>query len=130
MSYPYLSDVLNQIFGTQWHIPIAMFGSFVAIAIVVGTWIAKLEVKRFEGLGLLPKANVSTGVYVPTHKILSDLAMVTAIAGIIGARVFHILEYPSEFLANPTAFFKLVVASTVKFMPLSLAAHPRVPDSN
>jgi len=101
MSYPYLSDVLNQIFGTQWHIPIAMFGSFVAIAIVVGTWIAKLEVKRFEGLGLLPKANVSTGVYVPTHKILSDLAMVTAIAGIIGARVFHILEYPSEFLANP-----------------------------
>lgn len=103
MSYPYLSDLINQIFGTQWHIPIAMFGSFVAIAIVVGTMIARLEVIRFEQLGLIPKARTSPGSYVPAHQILSDLAMVSAIAGILGARIFHILEYPNEFLANPLA---------------------------
>ncbi len=101
MSYPYLSDLINHLFGTQWEIPIAMFGSFVAIAVIVGTLIAKMEVIRFERAGLIPKANISPNVYIPTHQILSDLAMVSAISGILGARIFHILEYPNEFLANP-----------------------------
>lgn len=103
MSYPYLSDVLNRVFGVQWDIPIATFGSFVAIAMIVGTWIATLEVKRFERLGLLPKARILSGNYVPVHNLLTDLAAVTAIAGIVGARVFHILEYPAEFLSDPMA---------------------------
>lgn len=101
MSYPYLSDLANHLLGTQWNIPIAMFGSFVAIAIVVATWVAKSEVMRFEGLGLLPRIKSIPNGYTSAHQILPDLAMVAAIAGIIGARIFHILEYPSEFLLNP-----------------------------
>jgi hypothetical protein len=38
--------------------------------------------------------------------------------------------FAAQKYSTKPAFFKLVVASAVKFMPLSLAAHPRVPDSN
>ena len=101
MSYPYISDFINHLFGTQWEFPIATFGSFVVIALVAATSLAKREVIRFERLGLLPKANTSPSIFIPTHQIVSDLAMVCAISGIVGARIFHILEYPSEFLVNP-----------------------------
>jgi len=101
MAYPYLSDVINPIFGTQWVIPIAMFGSFVAIAILISTAVAKSEVARFEKLGLLPKATVSPNILVPTHQIVANLAMISVLSGILGARLFHILEYPAEFLDSP-----------------------------
>lgn len=101
MSYPYLSDLINHLFGTQWTIPIAMFGSFVVIAIIVSTSVAKNEVIRFEKLNLLPMAKISPNVFVPTHQIISDLAMVSALFGMLGARIFHILEYHVEFFDNP-----------------------------
>lgn len=101
MSYPYLGDFINYVFGTHLNIPIAMFGSFVAVAIIVSTFVAKNEVVRFEKLGLLPKANVVPNVLIPTHKIVSDLSMVSVLFGIVGARIFHILEYPTIFLENP-----------------------------
>lgn len=100
MSYPYISDVLNQVFGTQWNIPIAMFGSFVALAIIISSYVAKREVIRFETLGILPKARLLTHE-VPTHELISNLAMISAIFGILGARIFHILEYPGEFMSSP-----------------------------
>lgn len=101
MSYPYISDVLNQIFGTQWNIPIAIFGSFVALAIIISSYVAKKEVMRFETLGILPKARLLTHELVPTHELVANLTMVSAIFGILGARIFHILEYPGEFMSSP-----------------------------
>lgn len=92
MSYPYLSDYINSIFNTQLNLPIATFGSFVAIAILLGSYVGVMEVKRYEKLSLLPKN---------TYKIVSDLTIISALSGIVGARIFHILEYPSEFLNDP-----------------------------
>ncbi|NOT84028.1 MAG: prolipoprotein diacylglyceryl transferase [Methylococcaceae bacterium] len=101
MSYPYLSDLVNPIFGTHWPIPIALFGSFVALAIIAATLVAKLEVIRFERLGLLPSAKITPTVFIPPHQLVENLAMVAALFGMLGARLFHILEYPAEFLAHP-----------------------------
>lgn len=101
MSYPYLSDLINPVLGTQWDIPIALFGSFVALAILAATFVAKREVMRFEQLGLLPKATLAPNVFIPTHLIIDDLAMIAALFGLLGARLFHLLEYPTAFLANP-----------------------------
>lgn len=101
MSYPYLGDLINHVFGTQWHIPIAMFGSFVAIAIIVSSYVAKKEVIRFESLGLLPKAKMASNILVPPHQLVSNIVVVSTIFGIIGARIFHILEYPLDFIDNP-----------------------------
>ena len=101
MSFPYLSDVINYYFGTSWNLPIAMFGAFVAAAIFASTAIAKIEVRRFESLGLIPNAKSPSNVLLPANYLISNLAMISAFFGVLGARIFHILEYPNEFLASP-----------------------------
>jgi len=101
MAYPYLSDFLNHILGTQWNIPIPMFGIFLGLSIMFSYYVGKKEVIRFENLGLLPKANVTQKGLIPTHQIIPSLVMVALLFGMLGARLFHILEYPSEFFDNP-----------------------------
>lgn len=103
MSYPYLSDVINQVFGTNIHLPIAMFGAFVALAIVTATWIGKKEIIRFEQSGKLPSLIFFKNKNIAPHDTIADLAMVCAIAGVIGARIFHALEYPRELIQDPIA---------------------------
>ncbi len=103
MSYPYLSDVINHFFGTHIQLPIAMFGTFVALAIIVAAWIGKKEVMRFEQRELLPSLVKSGNKNLAPHLLVSDLAMVGAIFGVLGARIFHLLEYPHEFIQNPLA---------------------------
>lgn len=93
-SFPYLTDMTNAIFGTEWTLPIPTFGILVATAIIVATQIARREVRRQELTGRLPDA---------THSNVIDLAVITAVAGFLGARIFHILDYPSEFLADPVS---------------------------
>ena len=100
-SYPYLSDMVNAWFGTNLNIPVAMFGTFVVIALLVATVIAKLEFLRHEQVGLMPRLVKSTHGMVPPHTLLSDLIVVCAFFGIVGARIFHILDYPTEFLRDP-----------------------------
>ncbi len=92
MSYPFLGDLINSFFGTSWNVPIPMFGLFVAIAIVAATYVARKEVERYESTERLPQK---------TSTLVSDLAILGAIFGILGARVFHVLEYPSQFLDDP-----------------------------
>lgn len=101
MSYPYLSDVINPIFGTELHIPVAMFGTFVALAIVVASSIAKKEAERLERLGVLGPARLPGGAIAPVHTMIGSLALVCALWGVAGARLFHILEYPSQFMGDP-----------------------------
>lgn len=101
MSFPYLSDFLNYVFGTELNIPIAMFGTFVVLGLLVATFIAKLEVQRYGRLDLLPKVVERNGIYQPTNQMISDLVVVCAIFGIAGARFFHILDYPTQFLSDP-----------------------------
>lgn len=103
MSYPDLTDLINHLFGTNIQLPIAMFGAFVALAIVTAAWVGKKEVIRFEQLGKPPGVVTSSNKPIATHLLISDLAMICAIFGVIGARIFHLLEYPREFIQDPLA---------------------------
>jgi phosphatidylglycerol---prolipoprotein diacylglyceryl transferase len=94
MSFPYLTDLLNAVLGTHWTLPVPTFGVAVAAAIVVAASVARIEVRRKESLGKLPAS---------THSIVGDLALVCALAGIVGARVFHIFDYSEQFMADPMA---------------------------
>jgi phosphatidylglycerol:prolipoprotein diacylglycerol transferase len=94
MSFPYLTDILNAILGTHWALPIPTFGVVVAAAIVLATGVARREAKRLEVTGRLPAS---------THLVIADLAVVSAMAGLVGARVFHVIDHPEAFLADPTA---------------------------
>lgn len=94
MCFPYITDIANRILGTDWKLPIPTFGVLVALAILAATRVARKEVERGEANGILPRS---------THMIVGDLALITAIAGIAGARVFSIADYPAQFIENPAA---------------------------
>jgi phosphatidylglycerol:prolipoprotein diacylglycerol transferase len=94
MSYPYLTDLLNALLGTDLHLPIPTFGVVVLLAIVTATLLVRLEVERYARLGRLPPS---------TTAIVADLAFVSVLAGMVGARVFHIVDHAGQFAADPTA---------------------------
>jgi phosphatidylglycerol:prolipoprotein diacylglycerol transferase len=94
MSFPYVSDILNAVFGTEWHLPIPMFGILVVAAIVAPTCVTRREVGRYEANGTLPPL---------THVLVADLALVSAVAGLIGARLFHVLDHADQFVTDPAS---------------------------
>jgi phosphatidylglycerol:prolipoprotein diacylglycerol transferase len=86
MAFPYLSDVLRAI-GLNLPLPIPMFGLLVGIAFFTGKWLAGLEARRLAPT--LPP------------DLMSNVCIYGFIAGLFGARLFHLLEYPHEFLLHP-----------------------------
>ncbi len=94
MSFPYVTDLLNAAFGTHWNLPLPTFGVVVVAAIALATLVIRREVDRYASLGALPR---SAGV------IVGDLALVAVVAGLVGARVFHILDYPGQFIDDPAS---------------------------
>lgn len=93
-SYPYLSDVVNALLGTDVHFGVPTFGPIVVLAIVAAAYVTRLEARRLEQAGAL-RAGASGEIF--------DLATVTGIAGIVGARLFYILDHADGFLADPAA---------------------------
>jgi hypothetical protein len=53
MAFPYVTDILNALFGTQWMLPVPTFGAVVVAAIFAATSVARVEVKRLESAGKL-----------------------------------------------------------------------------
>lgn len=107
-AFPYLSDLVRELTSLDLPLPVPMFGLMVAIAMLVSIWVSRLEVQRLHEVGLIGLARFraerkhgAVDRYAPPQEIVSDLATLALITGIIGARVFHILEYPHEFLENP-----------------------------
>ena len=94
MSFPYITDIANALLGTQWALPIPTFGVVVAAAIVIATSVARRETERLEAIGKLPSR---------AHSVVGDLALVSAFAGIVGARIFYIIDHPLQFIADPPA---------------------------
>lgn len=92
MSYPYLTDLLNALFGTHWHLPIPTFGVIVAIAVAAATYVATRVVCSYENLSRLP---------AQSHGAVWVMAIVSTFAGIIGARVFDIFDNADRFVADP-----------------------------
>jgi phosphatidylglycerol---prolipoprotein diacylglyceryl transferase len=92
MSFPYISDVLNAIFGTRWDIPLPTFGIVVAIALGLATTVAIRLVRSYEALHKLPPGS---------NTLVTDMVLLATLAGIIGARVFDILDNLDRFIADP-----------------------------
>jgi len=94
MSFPYISDIFNAIFGTQWSIPIPMFGLIVVGAIVAAAFVAKRVVEGQEKTGRQPPG---------TAAVVADMSLVSALAAIAGARLFYIFDHLDDFFASPLA---------------------------
>lgn len=94
MAFPYVTDLLNALLGTQWRLPIPTFGMLVAAAVMLAALVAQREAARREMLGTLPAG---------TAGLVQNLALVCALAGIVGARLFYVADHWSEFLDDPLA---------------------------
>jgi phosphatidylglycerol:prolipoprotein diacylglycerol transferase len=92
MSYPYVTDALNAAFGAHWNLPIPTFGVVVTIAVMVATYVASRVVRSYESLGRLP---------AQSHITVWDMSIVSTLLGIVGARVFDILDNADRFVADP-----------------------------
>lgn len=111
MSYPFLSDLVRDLTGVDLPLPMPMFGLFVALAVVVAAYFMKRELQRMYEMGIVGPARVreknQQGVVVdkavPPQDVVSDFAMVVLFAGIVGARIFHILEHSDQFLLDPAS---------------------------
>ncbi len=98
--YPTLSDFLFHHFGIDVPLPIFSFGFFVALGFLAAAYILSLELKRKEGLGLLPpyKKDIITG------KPVSDLLLSGLLGFVLGYKIFGIALDYAAFSANPQAF--------------------------
>jgi phosphatidylglycerol:prolipoprotein diacylglycerol transferase len=109
MSFPYLSDVIKALTGYDLPLPIAMFGLLVACALLAASACLRAELRRMHGLNLLGNARRQAKgtdgelvvVEMPPQDIVSNLTIAVMLAGIVGARIFHILEHIDSFLASP-----------------------------
>ena len=94
MAFPYLSDLVRALTGLNLPLPLPMFGLAVAAAFLVSLRVAALEIQRLHEVGRIGPA---------PGGIAGELGMIVALAGFVGARVFHILEHLQEFTADPSS---------------------------
>jgi phosphatidylglycerol:prolipoprotein diacylglycerol transferase len=105
-SFPYLSDVIKALTGYDVPLPLATFGLFVGCAMIAAAACFGSELRRLHAIGRIgnarkPAKGQSVAVEVPPQAVVTDLVFVVTIAGIVGARVFHILEHLDSFQADP-----------------------------
>jgi prolipoprotein diacylglyceryltransferase len=101
--YPRLSDLLNDLFGTDITMPVQTYGFFVALAFVFGGLIVYLELRRKEREKIIfarEKVRI-TGKPATIPEIIFN-AVIGFIAGykIIGAFIFYniLSENPQKFI--------------------------------
>lgn len=104
MSYPYLSDVVRALTGLDLPLPFATFGLLVACAMFAAASSLTAELRRlYEAGALLPGRRLVNGkpIVKPPHELVSNLTMLVMFTGIVGARLFHILENTQQFALDP-----------------------------
>jgi len=111
MAFPYLSDLVYWLTGWRLPLPLAMFGLFVAFGTLAAAVCLRRELSRQYRNGAIgPARRIVKGengaavlAEVAPQTLVSDFAMVVLVAGVLGSRVFHILEHLDEFRLNPWA---------------------------
>jgi phosphatidylglycerol---prolipoprotein diacylglyceryl transferase len=107
-AFPYVADLLNA-FGIDLPLPVPTYGLMVAVALLVSTWLVRSEFGRLLAAGRIGppedrkkhRAGQQAQESVPIDKIVIDLVTLVTAVGLIGARIFHILEHPHEFATHP-----------------------------
>ncbi len=100
--FRYLVYGLTGYFPPHWVGLFKTFGAMVALAFLAATWVMIRELRRKEGEGLIqPITDKKTGGKMWPHERISEIVMIAAIGGLIGAKVFNALETWQDFLRDP-----------------------------
>jgi phosphatidylglycerol:prolipoprotein diacylglycerol transferase len=108
-SFPYLSDLIQALTGYDLPLPFAMFGLLVGLALLAAAACMRAELRRLYDAGQVRNARRAakgkdgrvTQIEMPPHELVTDLTVAVMMAGVVGARVFHILEHTNSFAADP-----------------------------
>jgi phosphatidylglycerol---prolipoprotein diacylglyceryl transferase len=102
VSFPYLQDLVKAATGLTLPLPLPMFGLCVLGAVAISIYLAKIELGQIgEAVRWVRKDGQRVQVTLPPQNVVVDFGLITAIAGIVGARVFSMLEVPRDFFADP-----------------------------
>lgn len=107
--YPRLSDFINDLFGTSLRLPVQTYGFFVAMAFLAGGWLLYLELKRKEKSGIIHAREkmVRKGrqgkvrQLVHPYQLTPDIILVAALFGLVGSKLFDIVEHLGAFARDP-----------------------------
>jgi len=100
--YPKLSDLINDLFGTNINLPIQSYGFFLALAFLVAAIILFYELKRKEEEGLI-KAQTKN-IWKSKRLSITDLIISFVIAFIIGFKGIYAFTDYQYFANNPQEF--------------------------
>jgi len=108
LSFPYLQDLVRAATGINVPLPLPTFGLCVLGAAAIAIHVAKLEVRRRHRNGQIGLAvrhvrrdGQRTEVAIPPQDLVVDFGLMITLAGIVGARIFSMLEVPRDFIADP-----------------------------
>jgi phosphatidylglycerol:prolipoprotein diacylglycerol transferase len=107
--YPRLSDLFRDLFGIDFPLPLYSFGLMVAVAILTATWLARKELDRMYAAGIVgpvemkePGKNGRTKIVKTSPSaIMWNVMLLAAFFGIVGSKLFHILENLGDFARDP-----------------------------
>ncbi|MDX1531812.1 MAG: prolipoprotein diacylglyceryl transferase [Rhodothermales bacterium] len=107
--YPRLSDLFQDLFGFSLPLPLYSFGLMVAVAILTATWLTKRELDRMYAGGRVGPIRLreegrkgrTRWVETSPSALVWTFMLMAAFFGVLGAKFFHLLEYPEVFARDP-----------------------------
>jgi phosphatidylglycerol---prolipoprotein diacylglyceryl transferase len=97
--YPSISDLLHDVFGVNWKLPIQTFGFFVAIAFLAAAYVLTKELRRREKLGWL--AGIPEEYWVGKPASNSEIFINAFIGFLLGYKLLPALMSWDSFSADP-----------------------------
>ena len=106
--YPRISDLFRDLLGVEFPVPIYSFGLMVSVAILVAAAMTMRELDRLYAAGKIggvmakPESGRKRKTEVSPSILVGTLTVMAAVLGIVGAKLFHILENFDEFMLDPS----------------------------
>lgn len=110
--YPRLTDLFRDFLGIDPPFELYTYGLMVATAILLGTWITKIELDRKYREGLVGHIEIkekgkkgrTKTVKTSPSVLVWTIMILAAFFGVVGAKLFHILDNFGRFIEDPTPF--------------------------
>ncbi|NNF57411.1 MAG: prolipoprotein diacylglyceryl transferase [Rhodothermaceae bacterium] len=107
--YPRLTDLFKDIFGFDLPLPIYSFGFMVAVALVTAAWVSRRELDRLYAAGRVGAVTVKERdgkgrertVKASPSVLIWTMMLVAAVSGVVGSKLFHLIDYWDRFVADP-----------------------------